>query len=71
MAKLFEKRIDGTSDANFSFDDLVTLVMKLGYDSHRTKGSCIIFQRGWSFLACSRLLRAGRNVTRFAKCGKN
>ncbi len=48
--KLFEKLMAGRSDANFSFDDLCTLLTKLGYTARRTKGSHIIFQRGPSFL---------------------
>jgi predicted RNA binding protein YcfA (HicA-like mRNA interferase family) len=48
--KLFEKLMGGQSDANFSFDELCTLLTKLGYVSHKTKGSHIIFQRGSSFL---------------------
>ncbi|MEO6871668.1 MAG: type II toxin-antitoxin system HicA family toxin [Chthoniobacterales bacterium] len=48
--KLFNKLMGGASDPNFSFDDLVTLLTKLGYDSRKTKGSHIIFQRGSSFL---------------------
>ncbi len=47
--KLYEKLIAGRSDANFSFDDLCTLLTKLGYTA-RKKGSHIIFQRGPSFL---------------------
>ena len=49
-AKLFEKLMAGHSDANFSFDDLCTLVTKLGYTMRKTKGSHIIFQRESSFL---------------------
>ncbi len=48
--KLLEKLMAGRSDANFSFDDLCTLLTKLGYTARRTKGSHIIFQRGPSFL---------------------
>jgi hypothetical protein len=48
--KLFDKLIAGQSDANFPFDDLCTLLTKLGYDARKTKGSHIIFQRGSSFL---------------------
>ena len=49
-AKLFEKLMAGRSDANFSFDDLCTLLTKLGYAMRKAKGSHIIFQRGSSFL---------------------
>ncbi|MGI8438054.1 MAG: type II toxin-antitoxin system HicA family toxin [Chthoniobacterales bacterium] len=42
--------MSGQSDANFSFDDLVHLLAKLGYSVRQTKGSHIIFQRGESFL---------------------
>lgn len=48
--KLFEKLMDGRSDANFPFDELCTLLTKLGYNARKTKGSHIIFQRGSSFL---------------------
>jgi HicA toxin of bacterial toxin-antitoxin, len=48
--KLFEKLISGRNDANFPFDDLCTLLTKLGYTARKTKGSHIIFQRGSSFL---------------------
>jgi predicted RNA binding protein YcfA (HicA-like mRNA interferase family) len=48
--KLFDKLIAGRSDANFSFDDLCTLLRKLGYTMRKTNGSHIIFQRGSSFL---------------------
>jgi len=48
--KVFEKLIAGQNDANFSFDDLCTLLMKLGYRSRKTKGSHIIFQLGSSFI---------------------
>ncbi len=48
--KLFDKLIGGRSDANFPFDELCSLLIKLGYNARRTKGSHIIFQRGPSFL---------------------
>jgi hypothetical protein len=48
--KLFAKLMEGRSDPNFSFDDLCTLLAKLGYTARKTKGSHIIFQRGPSFL---------------------
>ena len=48
--KLFEKLIAGRNDANFSFDDLSTLLTKLGYTARKTKGSHIIFQHGSSFI---------------------
>ena len=48
--KLFDKLTTGRNDANFSFDDLCTLLTKLGYIARKTKGSHIIFQRGSSFL---------------------
>ena len=44
--KLFDKLTAGRNDANFSFDDLCTLLTKLGYNARKTKGSHIIFQRG-------------------------
>jgi predicted RNase H-like HicB family nuclease len=48
--KLFEKLMSAQSDANFPFDDLCTLLTKLGQTGRKTKGSHIIFQRGPSFL---------------------
>ena len=48
--ELFEKLMAGRSDATFSFDDLCTLLTKLGYAMRKAKGSHIIFQRGSSFL---------------------
>jgi hypothetical protein len=47
--KFFDKLTAGQNDANFSFDDLCTLLTKLGYTARKTKGSHIIFQRGPSF----------------------
>ena len=49
--KLFEKLVSGQNDANFPFDDLCTLLTRLGYTARKTKGSHIIFQRGPSFLS--------------------
>jgi len=48
--KLFEKLMSAQGDASFAFDDLTTLLTKLGYAARNTKGSHIIFQRGSSFL---------------------
>ena len=48
--KLFEKLMSGQNDANFAFDDLCTLLTRVGYTARKTKGSHIIFQRGPSFL---------------------
>ena len=48
--KLFDKLMAGRNDANFSFDDLCSLMTKLGYNARTTKGSHMIFQRGSSFL---------------------
>jgi predicted RNA binding protein YcfA (HicA-like mRNA interferase family) len=48
--KLFDKVMGGRNDANFPFDDLCTLLTKLGYTTRKSKGSHIIFQRGSSFL---------------------
>jgi len=49
VEKLFDKLMAGRNDANFSFDDLCTLLTKLGYTAGKPKGSHIIFQRS-SFL---------------------
>lgn len=48
--KLFDKLMSAKSDASFPFDDLCTLLTKLGYRARKTKGSHIIFQRESSFL---------------------
>ena len=48
--KLFAKLVDGRHDANFSFDDLCSLLTKLGYAMRKAKGSHVIFQHGSSFL---------------------
>lgn len=49
--KIFEKLTSGQGDANFSFDEIRTLLTRLGYTARSTKGSHIIFQReGGSFL---------------------
>jgi hypothetical protein len=48
--KLFDKLMGGQSEANFSFDELYTLLTQLGYNARKTKGSHIIFQRGSSFI---------------------
>jgi hypothetical protein len=50
VEKLFDKLMAGRNDANFSFDDLCSLLTKLGYNARTTKGSHMIFQRGSSFL---------------------
>jgi hypothetical protein len=50
VEKLFDKLMAGRNDANFSFDDLCSLLKKLGYNARTTKGSHMIFQRGSSFL---------------------
>jgi hypothetical protein len=48
--RVFDKLMSAQNDANFSFDDLCTLLTKLGYTARKSKGSHIIFQRGQSFL---------------------
>ena len=50
VEKLFDKVMGGRNDANLPFDDLCTLLTKLGYTIRKSKGSHIIFQRGSSFL---------------------
>lgn len=50
IEKLFDRLMAGSSDANFLFDDLSTVLTKLGYTRRATKGSHIIFQRAGSFL---------------------
>ena len=49
-AKLFAKISERRHDASISFDDLSSLLTKLGYTRRKTKGSHVIFQRGSSFL---------------------
>jgi len=48
--KLFAKLVDSRHNSNFRFDDLCTLLSKLGYTVRKTKGSHLLFQRGSSFL---------------------
>ena len=48
VEKLFDKVVGSRNDANFTFDDLCTLLTKLGYTTRKSKGSHIIFQRGSS-----------------------
>ncbi len=49
--KIYERLMAGRGDASFSFDELCTLLVRLGYTARATKGSHIIFQRaGGSFL---------------------
>ena len=49
--RIFEKLMGGQGDASFSYDELCTLLARLGYTASTTKGSHIIFQRaGGSFL---------------------
>jgi hypothetical protein len=50
VEKLFERLMAGRTDVNFLFDDLSTVLTKLGYTARTTKGSHVIFQRGDSFL---------------------
>ena len=51
VEKIFEKLMSGQSDANFSFDELRILLVKLGYLARSTKGSHFIFQsKNGSFL---------------------
>lgn len=40
----------GRHDADFSFNQLCTLLTELGYTMHKAKGSHIVFQLGASFL---------------------
>jgi len=48
--KIFEKVMSGSSDANLSFDEICSLLQRLGYLMRSTKGSHVIFARGASFL---------------------
>src|SRR6266550_1054835 len=67
--KLFDKLTAGRNDANFSFDDLCTLLTKLGYNARKTKGSRIIFQRGSSFLNLQPSPAERQNLIRYGKYG--
>lgn len=49
ISKIYEKLMTGNSDGNFSFDDLLYLLQKLGFDIRKTKGSHLIAQKGMSF----------------------
>src|SRR5438874_6865444 len=44
--KLFDKLTAGRNDANFSFDDLCTLLTKLGYNARKTKAAISFFTEG-------------------------
>jgi len=48
-AKLFEKLMAGRSDANFSFDDLCTLLTKLGYAMRKAKAATSSFSADRAF----------------------
>jgi len=41
--KFFDKLMGGRSDANFSLDDLCTLLTKLGYKARKTKAATSYF----------------------------
>lgn len=52
--KLFAKLAGGQNDADFAFEELCTLLTRLGYIMRKAKGSHVIFQRGSSFLNLQR-----------------
>ena len=43
--KLKEKLLSGEADRNFGFDELCTLMRRLGFSEHKGKGSYRIFYR--------------------------
>jgi hypothetical protein len=47
--KIYEKLMSGRADANFSFDELCSLLSRLGYQP-RQRGSHLVFKRGESFI---------------------
>lgn len=69
--KIFEKVMSGQSDANLSFDEICTLLTKLGYTARPTKGSHIIFQRAAGFLNLQPASGGKARAIRFAKCAKS
>ena len=50
VEKLLANLMGGRHDADFSFDQLCSLLLRLGYTMRKAKGSHVIFQRGASFL---------------------
>ena len=48
--KLMVKLMSVTSDASFSFRDMVTLLLSLGFNQRRGGGSHQIFQKGADFV---------------------
>lgn len=44
-AKLLDRLLSGTADRSFRFDDLCTLLERLGFDERRRPGSHRIFTR--------------------------
>jgi predicted RNA binding protein YcfA (HicA-like mRNA interferase family) len=43
-------QMGGRHDADFSFNQLCSLLVEVGYAMHKAKGSHVIFQHGASFL---------------------
>jgi len=50
VEKLFANLMGGRHDADFSFNQLCSLLIRLGYTMRKAKGSHVIFQHGASFL---------------------
>lgn len=50
VEKLFADLMGGRHDADFSFNQLCSLLIRLGYTMRKGKGSHVIFQHGESFL---------------------
>lgn len=48
--KLFANLMGGRHDADFAFNQLCSLLIRLGYTMRKAKGSHVIFQRDASFL---------------------
>ena len=50
VEKLFANLMGGRHDTDFSFNQLCSLLIRLGYSMRKAKGSHVIFQHGASFL---------------------
>jgi hypothetical protein len=43
-------QLSGRHDADFSFNQLCSLLLELGYTMHKAKGSHVVFEHGANFL---------------------
>jgi hypothetical protein len=69
--KLFDKVMAGQSDANFLFDDLCTLLTKLGYMRAPQKAATLSFGEDQASLICSPREAEKQSLIRCAKSGKS